>query len=499
MKQLHTPLLSMLLAGIFLFGCTEDEEPIDITGINWDGEILIVTEGFSYDLTEAIEVIGDDAEQAVLSFSSGDMTIVSVNGNTLKAEKVGKTTLTAKESVSGLTETIDVDVIANVVAVTQVTLDKEEATLLIGIKDDVTEAETVQLTATVAPEDATEKGLTWSVNFPSGSKVKNSTPEEIATVSADGLVTAVSEGEVEVVVTTLDGEFEANTKITVSNVKISAITISPSPIEVEVNESVQLSAETEPANAFDKTFTWSIAMEGEGNVADYLEIDVDGVLKALQRCDECEFTVTASSNDGAVESSKTITILFTPVTSVSLDMETLLVNIGETGQLTATVLPENATNKNVTWSLTEDDGSPETYATVDAETGIVTGISECDACGLALVVTTEDGEFTTYADLFIAYYATSVTIVDSDGIPFDDKELNVTCYEEYQLYTTVLPDNASDKTITWSVTSGGGISVTSSGLLELDYSGGSARITAMTNDGTGLSDYVDVYADNCEP
>ncbi|MDE6440960.1 MAG: Ig-like domain-containing protein, partial [Bacteroidales bacterium] len=82
-------------------------------------------------------------------------------------------------------------------AVTGVTLDKTAAELTVG-------GEALQLTATVAPADATDKTVAWT-----------SSNEAVATVSASGLVTAVAAGEADITVTTKDGGFTAVCKVTV--------------------------------------------------------------------------------------------------------------------------------------------------------------------------------------------------------------------------------------------------------------------------------------------
>jgi len=72
------------------------------------------------------------------------------------------------------------------------------------------------------------------------------------------------------------------------------------------------------------------------------------------------------------------------VTGVELNLTELTLNIDESETLTATVMPENATNKNVTWT-----SSDETVATVDG--GVVTAVGE----GVATItVTAEDGGYT---------------------------------------------------------------------------------------------------------
>jgi len=83
------------------------------------------------------------------------------------------------------------------ISVTGVTLDKETASVVVGA--------TTPLVATVAPEDATNKAVTWSSGTPA-----------VATVSADGTVTGVSAGEAVITVTTTDGSKTDTCTVTVT-------------------------------------------------------------------------------------------------------------------------------------------------------------------------------------------------------------------------------------------------------------------------------------------
>jgi hypothetical protein len=71
-----------------------------------------------------------------------------------------------------------------------------------------------QLTATIAPVNATNQNLTWSTS--DGSK---------ATVSSSGMVTAVSAGTATITVTTVDGGFTASCEVTVSTATTGAISV----------------------------------------------------------------------------------------------------------------------------------------------------------------------------------------------------------------------------------------------------------------------------------
>ncbi|WP_064152248.1 Ig-like domain-containing protein, partial [Klebsiella pneumoniae] len=71
------------------------------------------------------------------------------------------------------------------------------------------------------------------------------------------------------------------------------------------------------------------------------------------------------------------------VTGVSVSPKSASVEVKKTVQLTATVAPAGATNKKVTWASKNAE-----FATVDAATGLVTGVAEGTA---TIEVTTADG------------------------------------------------------------------------------------------------------------
>jgi hypothetical protein len=73
-----------------------------------------------------------------------------------------------------------------------------------------------------------------------------------------------------------------------------------------------------------------------------------------------------------------------PVTGVTLDKTTLSLNVGDTETLTATVAPDNATNKEVTWATSDEEK-------VTVENGVVTALAEGTA---TITVTTADGNIT---------------------------------------------------------------------------------------------------------
>lgn len=123
-----------------------------------------------------------------------------------------------------------------------------------------------------------------------------------------------------------------------------------------------------------------------------------------------------------------------PVESVSLSQTTASLTIGKTVQLSASVSPSSATNKEITWS------SSQTSVASVSSTGLVTAVGE----GSATITAMAGGKK--------AECVTTVTkpVIKVSGIKLDKTELTLFEGKEGSLTATVLPENATDKTVTWS-------------------------------------------------
>jgi uncharacterized protein YjdB len=163
---------------------------------------------------------------------------------------------------------------------------------------------------------------------------------------------------------------------TVATIPVTGVNITEGDQELGVGQTVQLTAVVEPENATNKRVTWNSSNEAVATVS------ATGLVFAVA---EGEAIITVTTEDGNFTASVNITVNLVPVTSVSITQGDQTLEVGQTIQLTAVIEPENATNKNVTWS-----SSNESVATV-SETGLVTAISEGTA---DIRVTTEDGNFT---------------------------------------------------------------------------------------------------------
>lgn len=132
---------------------------------------------------------------------------------------------------------------------------------------DMVEGDTQQLTATVSPVNATDADVSWS-----------SSNETVATVDANGLVTAVSAGSTDITVKTADGDFAETCAIYVVApiIDVIGVTISACPTEdIERDSILQLSAIITPEDATDTSVSWSSSDETVARV------DASGIVTTL--------------------------------------------------------------------------------------------------------------------------------------------------------------------------------------------------------------------------
>lgn len=156
------------------------------------------------------------------------------------------------------------------------------------------------------------------------------------------------------------------------------------------------------------------------------------------------------------------------VTSVSLGETTKLIEVGESFQITATVKPDNATNKNVTWK-SSDSGIAEYNA------GYVTGK---DVGNATITVVTEDQNKTATCDV-VVYKKGELIHVES--VALSDESITLSVNEEKTLNVSVLPENASNKNVNW-VSDDSAIATVENGVIKA-ISEGITTISVSSEDG----------------
>jgi len=339
---------------------------------------------------------------------------------------------------------------------------------------------TLQLTAAVQPSNATNKAVTWSLTGGSAYAFINSTT---------GLLTAVANGTVTVRVTANDGSGEygtATVTITNQNIPVAGITIAGGNSITTRGGTLQLTAAVQPSNATNKAVTWSLT----GGSAYAFINSTTGLLTAVANG---TVTVRVTANDGSgVYGTTAVTISgqsiqAIPVTSISVTGGTSISIDGGTLQLYATVLPSNATEKSVAWSVSSISGQ----ATVDGS-GLVRAVSNGT---VAVKATAKDGSGVsgtltiTIANQVVE--VKSITITVSKGtaaITVDDGTLT--------LNANVIPSNATNKTVKWSVSNETGYATISSAGILTAVANGIVKVEATASDGSGISSTLRIAISN---
>ncbi|MCH5242638.1 MAG: Ig-like domain-containing protein [Muribaculaceae bacterium] len=386
-------------------------------------------------------VTPDNATDKTVTWSTSDASVATVVNGVVTGVKVGSVTITATAS-NGKSASATVTVTPpspTAISVSPTTLALKEG-------------EDGQLTATLTPADAATT-LTWTSSDPS-----------IATVDNTGKVTALKEGQAEITVSTAEGQ-TATCSVTVSKdiIVVSNITVTPSTAQVQVGKTITLTATVSPENATDKSVTWSIS---DASVATVNNGVVTGVKAGV-------VTITATASNGK-SASATVTITPPSPTAISVSPTTLALKEGEDGQLTATLTPSDASTT-LTWT-----SSGPSIATVD-NTGKVTALKEGQA---EITVSTAEGQTATCS------VTVSKDIIVVSNITVTPSTTQVKVGETVTLTATVTPDNATDKTVTWS-TSDASVATVNNGVVT-GVKAGVVTITATASNGKSASATVTV-------
>lgn len=341
-------------------------EEIPCTSIIFDEPTFMMTVGETKTLPVTVEPVNTTDK---LEWSSSDEETVSITDGVATAKKEGIASITVKagNQLAGCRIVVQKAQGGEgggdgKIEVTEIQLNKTEITVVTGQSEQL---EVVKL----LPENATEKTVVWESD---DTEIALVIPQD-ATVNGvfykGGRVTGKNPGTT--IVRALAGVAKAECKVTVTaggSVAIESLSIDPAPISIAVDEEKILTAVVSPSNAKAEV-VWKIDNEKIAAVGSINEkqAKVQGLsagkatvtATAGGKTATCEVTVTGGSGN-------------VPVQSITLDKTTLKLEVGQSAQLTATVLPENAHDKSIIWTTTDPYN-----AYVNG--GLVTGYGVCEA------------------------------------------------------------------------------------------------------------------------
>ena len=335
---------------------------VAVTGVSLAETSLQLKKGETHTLKANVQP--SDATDKTVKWTSSDTAVATVDQDgTVTAVGGGNAKITA--SAGGVSATCSVSV---TVPVTGISLNMILLTLEKGAF--------ALLEATVSPDDAMDKTVQWSSDNPS-----------VVSVDQNGKVTALEEGKAKI--TASAGGFTASCTVICINIPVTAITLDKTSLSLTKGSSETLTATVSPRNATDKTVKWTSSDTAVATV------DQNGLVTAVNSGNA---TITASAGDISATCAVSVII---PVTSISLSSKNLTLKVGETATLDATILPEDASDKNGTWYSSHPD-------VASVEGGVITAIGFgqaeitaqvgglADLCTVTVLTDSPDGVIAAY-------------------------------------------------------------------------------------------------------
>jgi len=279
-------------------------------------------------------VTPDNASDKTISWASDNEAIAKIEDGRVVGVSSGTTQLIAS-SVNGKTAALQVVVTQQpqqpqVVPVQSVTVTPASITAKVGDAP-------VQLTATVLPANATSPTVSWL-----------SANEQVVKVDSNGKVTIIAAGETTIEAKAGEKTFTVQVKVEAqapTPIPVQSVTVTPASITAKVGDApIQLTATVLPANATSPTVSWQstneqvVKVDSNGKVT----IIAAGETTIEAKAGEKTFTVQVK-----VEAQAPTPI---PVQSVTVTPASITAKVGDAPvQLTATILPANATTPTVSW------------------------------------------------------------------------------------------------------------------------------------------------------
>lgn len=329
--------------------------------------------GETLTLAAAISPENVDNPSIIWSSSNEEIATVSTDGEvTLNAEGAVEILATASNGVVG-----KVAINVQEKYVETVEIEEDEIELLLG--DEYT------IAVLVSPDDATYPELTWEID-----------DSEIASISEDGILTALACGEA-IITATSTNNISDTVVVKVDEIKATSLDIE-APATIFLGSSASLSPKFSPIDTTDQNITWAVDDTSIANITD------EGVVTA-----NAIGTVTITATQKDVSATCTIEILPIVVEEIRITASTEEdISKDDIITFSAEVFPENATYPDITWSVS----NPE-IATITSD-GTLTALKS----GTVTVIATAGDGFTAEYEVTVSspVLSTTLGIVAATGI-----------------------------------------------------------------------------------
>ena len=458
MKRL---LVLLAIAALVLVTCTA---MADGDGIAFDTSVSAINEG---ETLQTVLTREGEAASGELTYTSSDPKMATVDENGLvTAVKKGRVTITAavKTEKKTFRATLKLDIIRPVASVT-VNTDKlpvyaptdgsvapflaarenaeenELPVLLLPVK------KKIQLNAAVEPKDATNRNVVFS-----------GSDDAVFTVAKKGSISGIAPGE-GILTVASESNPDVLTKFRVLVVQpVTKLTVEASAPSVTVGQQITLTAVAAPENATMPNVTWS---SGDERIA---TVDANGVVTGVKRGNG---RIIATAVDGSnTRANYNVKVVQNPE-AVTLAANEVTIDVGRNASVRATVEPNNADNKKLIWT-----SSDENIATVD-KSGRITGkeIGECTVTCACEALDSVTASLTVHVQQPVK------------KVSFNEKTALIYVGDTTQLAWTVEPENATNPVLTFKSARESIATVDENGLAT-GVDSGKTKITATTTDGS---------------
>ncbi len=324
--------------------------------------------------------------------------------------------------------------------VTGITLNSDYQSMWVGSK--------YAIIPNVQPVDADNKKVTYQ-----------SSDTSVATVDADGVVTAVKGGTCVIIVTTDELQLKASVTIDVKEY-VSSIKLSENNKYLNIGATGTLTATAGSDTATNKAIVWSSSNSGVCAV-------VDGTLYGMY---PGVAVITATAADGSGVSDTCIVNVVNPVTSVSIEPEEVRILVGDYYKLKANIAPADATVQDLRW-----ESSDESIATVDSD-GEVLGIA-VGKCRIT-AYSTDGNEVKGSCSVYVS------PVVKISSLKINSSEITMLVGKTRKLSSYVTPTNTTESVNWYStdtsivvVDSEGTITTVGPGIADVVVYGGTTNVS----------------------
>ena len=402
-------------------------------------QVLVIPAGKT--VTLAATCTPEDASNKKVAFTTTDAGVAKVAGVSLRALQRGECDLIVSSVQNP--EVTEIFRILVIQPVKRIQIDAGNKKVAAG--------SSIQLKAICSPDNATIQDVTWSSQNPA-----------IAEVNENGVVTGRKRGSVSIIAKAADGSnVMANAYINVTQ-PVTGITYAQPEISVIAGRTAQARVTVQPADASDKTVSWS---SSDDEIATVQAGQIRG-----HKAGVCIITCESNSNpEIAVEAKVTVIQLVTKIECVSPQAD-LSLKTGETVQLRWNVLPEDATDKSVTYRSLHPR-----IATVD-DNGVVTAVNR----GTATIVATSRDQGKKQGSVRVTVIQPVTGVSMYRPLYYVQRGRNTT------IRAVVEPRNANNQKVYWSSVDEDIATVRSNGTSTGSVHGvssGTTTVTGFTDDG----------------